>query len=156
MIRTAVGGEAMAASLLGGESALPERLAIALRMAAGAPTAGDVRTVCGGFARWLAEEVPLEHALALPSNFDARRRLLRDWWIVEAAKSFDDPRPWPRAVALTEAWNTFLSRGPWRRCRDDPQPPVGMDARLVALFWASRLNRGQSLDPRHILRILAH
>lgn len=139
---------------LGGDDA--EALARVVRMAAGAATEADLRALAKAARAWMDNNgcVPWERCMGLPTTPNAFRVMQRDLWLATAAGHIPAASAWAAATQLTEAWESFLSRGPWREWRDDAAPPPDAAPLSVALFFASRFNRGESLGERHVNRII--
>lgn len=126
-----------------------------VRIATGSETEQDLDCLHRAARVWLESNggVPFERCLRLPTTPDAFRRMQRDVWLCEAAKLINAQSDWEVSTRLFEKWNTFLSRGIWREIRDDPEPPSAIPRLELALFFASRLNRGRSLGERQLYRI---
>lgn len=128
------------------------------RLAAFRPTWADLQWICSAFAGYVTADfaVPVERCLHLPKTYEGTRKARRNRWLCEAARHIDETRPGPGSKRLQEAWDAFLSRGPWNAWRGDSEPPEGASALNTALFHASVHNRGESLVARSIEREVRH
>jgi hypothetical protein len=125
------------------------------RFIKGAQTAADIAWVRQALTAYLgsAGEVPLERCLHLPSTHTAWRKTNRDQWLCKAAFLIDAEGSWSGSQKLEDEWKKFISRGPWGAWRDEENPPEHATALSEALFYATRLNRSQSLNAKQICRI---
>jgi len=126
-----------------------------VRFADGALTEVDRALLQKGFDIYLnaGGEIPLERCLGIPKTHTAWRKLRRDSWLRQAASLIDADGTTTGSQKLEAEWNKFISRGAWNAWRDDPEPPADASLLSVALFWATRYNRSQSLTARQIARI---
>lgn len=129
-----------------------------VRFTDGGLTDSDMELLQRGYDTWLnaGGAIPLERCLGLPSTHNGLRKLRRDHWLCKAASLIDADGSTTGSQQLETEWNTFLSRGPWIIWRDDAEPPPDATPLSVALFWATRYNRSESLTARHIARIVGH
>ncbi|MDP1649652.1 MAG: hypothetical protein Q8M01_15830 [Rubrivivax sp.] len=131
--------------------------ALAARLARGEVDAEALRWMRDGFAAWsrAGGEVSLERCLRLRSTPFQRRVRQRNAWLSELARLVDaEPGEGPIARRVHGAWESFLSRGPWRSWRDLDTPPAGAAELHVALYWCSKFNDGDSLSVWHIHDLL--
>ncbi len=141
---------------LTGEDA--EAVARVVRLATGAATQDDQQFVHRAAKAWLMSNgsIPFERCLRLPPTPEAFRRMQRDVWLCNAARQMEAQTDWEACTQLLAEWDRFLSRGPWREWRDEPEPPLWASSLQRALFFASRFNRGNSLGDRQLHRITRH
>lgn len=95
-----------------------------------------------------------EHCASLPTTHDKRRQYARDVWLMRAADYVKADSLTGAASALHKELSKFLSRGPWRHWRDDDDPPPEAARLDVALFRFAKLNGGEGLSEKQILRVL--
>ena len=135
-----------------------EAVARVVRLAMGKATQEDQQFVHRAAKAWLMSNgsIPFERGLRLPSTPDAFRRMQRDVWLCHAMREMRAATDWEASSQLLREWDHFLSRGPWRTWRDDPEPPPWATPLQCALFFASRFNRGNSLGERQLYRITRH
>ncbi|MGZ9045943.1 MAG: hypothetical protein ACXW24_16095 [Telluria sp.] len=129
----------------------------ALRFVDGAPTTDDIAWVGRGFAACLVDmgAIPLERCLRLPTTPNGWRELRRDQWLCKAASLIDAQRAWVGAESLHTEWTRFIG-SLWLLWRDDESPPSHATALSEALFYATRLNRSETLGTKQIRRIVGH
>jgi hypothetical protein len=121
------------------------------RLVAGQVDGEVLRWLGRGCARWSRADgaQTLERCLGLMSTPGQRRRRRRNALLQQVAAELpDDGTPVARRVHA--AWETFLSRGPWRAWRDLDAPPAGAAELHAGLFWLSKLNDGDILSVWHI------
>jgi hypothetical protein len=116
----------------------------------------DLALLQKGFDIYLNAEgaIPLERCLGIPSTHTGWRKLRRDSWLRRAALLINDDGITTGSQKLKFEWDLFISRGPWNLWRDDAEPPPDATPLSEALFWATRLNRSESLTDRQIARIV--
>lgn len=125
------------------------------RLASHAPTSVDIEWVCRAAAVYVANEgrIGFDQCLGLRGAADSWRIELRNRWIALALALLPPGKGW-KFSRLELAWDRFLTAGPWRSWRDDSEPPPGATELQCAFFWASRHNRGESLEARQMQRIV--
>jgi hypothetical protein len=128
------------------------------RIAAGTATQEDMGWLQGVFDSHLRDNgtVPLERRMGLPKTYDADRVFKRNRWLCHAALHIGADGSWAAAKKLEYEWNRFITRGAWPAWRDDEQPPNNIPPLSEALFYATRLNRSESLCAQQIYRIVQH
>lgn len=128
------------------------------RIADGKATDADLAWVGRAFSAFLCGngEIPLERCLRLPSTHTGWRKFHRNTWLCKAASLIDVGGSWGGPKQLEIKWNKFISRGPWQAWRDDEHPPEYATKLNEALFYATRLNRSDSLNVKQISRITGH
>lgn len=128
------------------------------RFAAGIATDADLRLMRTAIDGYLSNSgtIPLERYLRLPNTHTAWRKSRRDSWLCKAAELIEADGHWTAAQKLEAEWNRFLTRGSWQVWRDDDAPPEYATPLSEALFYATRLNRSQSLNAKQISRIVGH
>lgn len=124
------------------------------RLADGKATVADLAWVGRAFSAFLCGNgtISLERCLRLPSTPTAWRIFHRNTWLCKAAFLIEGSGP----KQLETEWNTFISRGFWQSWRVDEHPPEYATALNEALFYATRLNRSESLGEKQIDRITRH
>lgn len=135
-----------------------EPLVAVARFVDGAASPSEIEWLRNSLGAFLGSNgtVPLERCLHLPTTMAGWRKSRRDGWLVIAASLIDAAGSTTGSIRLETEWNTFLSRGPWQAWRDDSEPPSEATPLAVALFWATRFNRSESLSPKQIERIAGH
>lgn len=108
-------------------------------------------------------DIPIERCLRLPQTPEKYRISQRNRHLCEAIKllpEYHRPRSEKSNQAvidrLESEWNAFASRGMWRACRDDSEPPKDASPISRCLFFATSLNRGETLTARQIKRHVGH
>jgi len=128
---------------------------LAARLVAGQVDAEVLRWLQRGGAAWARADgaQTLERCLGLTTTPGQRRRRRRNALLQQVAAELPDAGT-PVARRVHAAWETFLSRGPWRAWRDLDAPPAGAAELHAALFWLSKLNDGDTLSVWHIADLL--
>lgn len=136
----------------------PSTLKACMRIVDKVPTKADIEWLSNAFAAVLTNlgTVPLERCLHLPTTSTGWRKMSRDQWLCKAAMLLDSPTAWATSQDLKMQWDRFVERGYWPQWRDDEQPPEIASNLNKALFYATKLNRGQSLTTKQISRIVGH
>lgn len=136
-----------------------QAVARVIRLATGVATDEDWQAVRSAAKTWLSTkgDVPFERCLRLPTTPDAFRLMQRNYWLCEAAIHIDAASEWQGCVQLRSEWDRFMSRGPWREWRDDPDPPGWATSLSRALFFASHFHRGgDALCEKQLSRLVGH
>lgn len=122
------------------------------------PTAEDIEWMGQAIAAYLGTggDIPLARCLNLPTTNTGWRKLNRDRWLCKAAALLATDGTWAGSQKLEAEWTKFIVRGPWKQWQDDAAPPDHATALSEALFYATRLNRGQGLDAKQLCRIVGH
>lgn len=133
-------------------------LRFTLRVASGSPTPADLDKLSFAFSQYLAstDGEAMEVLLGIPCTRDKRLQLMRNLWLGRAVALLERPGPWMKAVELEGHWKRFVTRGGWRRWRDQAEPPACADELERVLFWATRYNDGDFLSARQIDRVIRH
>jgi hypothetical protein len=129
-----------------------------VRFTSGQATDIDRAVLQKGFHAFLNADgaVPLERCLGIPTTPAGWRKARRDSWLCTAAGLLDATGSATGARALKSEWDRFISRGPWNAWRDEMDPPAGATPLSRALFYATMLNRSDSLTTRQLARIVGH
>jgi len=129
-----------------------------VRFTSGQATDIDRAMLQKGFHAFLNADgaVPLERCLGIPTTPAGWRKARRDSWLCIAAGLLDAQGSAIGARALKVEWDRFISRGPWNAWRDEMDPPAGATPLSKALFYATLLNRSDSLTTRQLARIVGH
>lgn len=138
------------------DDASNDRCGFAVRFATGSEDPDVLAWARSGFAAYLRarSSVPLERCLRLPSTEAQFTRILRDYWLIQAARALDEGYTWTAAVHLSAELSEFLSRGPWRAWRALDEPPDGASALRLALFWVAKHGGDAGLNARTVHRKL--
>ena len=134
-----------------------QAIEFAARCASGSDGESEGRWMRNGLAAWLRSGCTksLERCLHLPSTEAERKRMLRNFWIVEAAAQMPASSEFAQSKELEREFNNFLSRGPWKAWRDIGEPPPGASKLRAALFHIAHENRdGKSLSYKTFYRAL--
>lgn len=126
-------------------------------LANGKPTMAAYQSLWFAAQMWLADsrDIPMERYAGLPATGPSLRRATRNLWLRHAALLVPPNTSEPVAQALHREWESFLSRGPWLAWRPHRSPPPEASALRQALFFASKLNNGDSVCLRTVQRALA-
>ena len=128
----------------------------ALRFAFGGAKSEDLERVRLVLRACLIAEIeePLERALGMLATTAQRRLAQRDHWYRRAIAIVSRRSSLSPTRALDNEWSRFVSRGAWTRWRELKRPPENAPELDIALFWLTRHNGGDVLNPRHGYRIL--
>ncbi len=128
------------------------------RLEAGQATADDLACLGAAYSgfKLAAGAVPLERCMRVERTRPKHERAQRDQWLRRALWVLvPDAKSRTELFAmLLQHWNRFLAGPLWRAWRDDEQPPEGVAELHMALFHASRLNKGAALTSERQLRNL--
>lgn len=140
------------------EGAGVDPVAMIFRFAMGRATQSDLKNFGRACRNWIENngDLALERLLHLPSTPEKFRLMQRDLWLCEAIKLIPEKSLMAAGDRLETEWAQFLARGLWRFCRDDPEPPPTANPLSRCLFFASKFNRGESLEAKQIKRVAGH
>lgn len=127
-----------------------ESLSRLVRMANGMQTRDDEEFFRSALCSWINSEgqVPLERCMRLPKTTTKIRLAKRNQYLCRAAEELLLLSPGDGPGCLLKNWETFVVRGQWRNWRDDPEPPKCASPLYEALFYATKLNRGEVVGLR--------
>lgn len=130
----------------------------AARIAAGEFTQEDLSWIQMIFDSHLRDNgsIQLERRMGLPTTYEGTRIFNRNRWLCYAALLINADSAWSAGQKLENEWNRLVTRGAWSAWRDDEQPPSNIPPLSEALFYATRLNRSESLCAQQIYRIVQH
>ena len=130
----------------------------AAKLAAGGADPSTLEWLREGFAAWARSDgaVSLERCLHLPGTATRARLMRRNLWLQVASKAIDAPEGWANASQLSAELERFLLRGPWRTWSTLENPPIDASDLRTALFYFSKTNKGETLSPKQIHRLLRH
>jgi hypothetical protein len=120
-----------------------------------APTEADIERLGQAADTYHANkgDIAFDRCLGLRGAATSWRISERNLAIARAVAVLPVRGKWLPYARLETEWAGFVTAGPWRLWRDDPQPPAAATDLQRALYWASRHNRGESLSAKHIQRI---
>lgn len=126
-----------------------QAIEFATRCAGGRDGENEARWLRNGMQAWLRSGCTksLERCLHLPSTQAERKRMLRNFWILEAAGHMPAASEYAQSKELEREFNSFLSHGPWKVWRVNAAPPPEASKLRTALFHIAHENRdGKSLS----------
>ena len=133
-----------------------QAIKFATRCASGSDGESEGRWLRNGMAAWLRSGCTksLERCLHLPGTRAERKRMLRNFWIVEAAAQLPASSVFAQSKELEKELEIFMTRGPWRDWHDAGGPPPGASKLRTALFHVARENDDKSLSHKTFYRAL--
>ena len=133
-----------------------QAIEFATRCASGSDGESVVSWLRNGMAAWLRSGCTksLERCLHLPGTRAERKRMLRNFWIVEAAAQLPALSVFAQSNELAIELDIFVTRGPWKEWREAGGPPPGASKLRTALFHVARENDDKSLSHKTIYRAL--
>ena len=127
-----------------------------LRMAGKSLTPADLDFLSQVAIRFVCAELDWTRCWDMPPSPDKMRNMVRDVWLRAGAKHVPAEGPWQGGMRTHPAGARAVARGPWTGGRDEAEPPPSASPLELALFWATRWNRGNVLGPGQVYLIVQH